>query len=133
MSKFLIPDWILSQFQEDTKNSDSAEEYSPVVLQEISSSYSSSTSELEEVVTPTVAPATPSDDIESSITTTTVSSIEPHSQENNDVFSSVILIPPSNPGQIQPSERVQSIKESSNLEAVPTKEPEVFSSVMDSM
>ena len=103
------------------------------MLQEISSSYSSSTSELEEVVTPTVAPATPSDDIESSITTTTVSSIEPHSQENNDVFSSVILIPPSNPGQIQPSEGVQSIKESSNLEAVPTKEPEVFSSVMDSM
>ena len=103
-----------------------------MVLQEVSSSYSSSTSELEEVVTPTVAPATPSDDIETSITTSTASSIKPHSQENNYMFSSVILIPPSNPGQIQSSEGAESIKGSSFLEAVPTKEPEVLSSVMDS-
>ena len=121
-------------FQEDIKNSDSAEEYSRQVLQVVSSRYSSSTSELEEVVTPTVAPATPSDDIEASITTSTASSINPHSQENNYVFSSVILIPPSNPGQIQSSEGAENIKESSYmyLEAVPTKEPEVLSSVMDS-
>lgn len=101
-------------------------------MQEISSSVSSSTSELEEVVTPTVAPATPSYDIEPSITTNTASSIVPHSQENNYVFSSVILIPPSNPGQIQSSEGAQNVKESSYPEAVPTKEPDVLSSVLDS-
>ena len=131
----------MSHFQEDTKNSDLAEEYSPVVMQEITSSFSSSTSELEEVVTPTVAPATPSDDIEPSITTSTASSIKPHSQENNYVFSSVILIPPSSPeqiqssegadpGQIQSSEGAENVKESSYLEAVPTKKPEVLSSVL---
>ena len=102
------------------------------MLQEISSSASSSTSELEEVVTPTVAPATPSDDIEPFITTNTASSIVSHSQENNYVFSSVILIPPSNPGQIQSSEGAQNVKESRYLEAVPTKEPEVLSSVLHS-
>jgi len=102
------------------------------VLQEISSSFSSSTSELEEVVTPTVAPATPSDDIEPSITTSTVSSIKPHSQENNYVFSSVILIPPSNPGQIQPSEGAQNVEGSTYLEALPTTEAEVLSSVLHS-
>jgi len=103
-------------------------------MPEISSSFSSSTSELEEVVTPTVAPATPRHDIEPSITTSTASSIEPHSQENNYVFSSVILIPPSNPAQIQSSEGAENakVKESSYLEAVPTKEPEVLSSVLHS-
>ena len=83
-------------------------------------------------MTPTVAPATPSDDVEPSITASTASSIKPHSQENNYVFSSVILIPPSNPGQIQSSEGAQNGKESSYLEAIPTKEPEVLSSVLHS-
>jgi len=102
------------------------------VLQEDSSSASSSTSELEELVTPTVAPATPSDDLEPSVTINTASSIVPYSQENNFVLSSVILVAPSNPGQIQSSEGAQNVKESSYLEAVATKEPEVLSSVLHS-
>lgn len=79
-----------------------------------------------------MAPATPSYDIEPSITTNTASSTVPHSQENNYLFSSVILIPPSNPGQIQSSEGAQNVKESSYPEAVATKEPDVLSSVLDS-
>lgn len=120
--------------QEDSKHLDSSEDNidKSVPAQEISSSFSSSTSELEDLVTPTVAPATPSYDTEPSTTTNIASNIVSHSQENNYVYSSVILIPPSNPGQIQSSEGAQDDKESTYSEAVPTKDPEVLSTVLDS-
>lgn len=105
--------------------------------EEISSSISSSTSELEELVTPTVAPATPS--YETDPTSTVINSgnsIEPHAQASDYVLSSVILIPPNNPAQIQSSQGSQDVKvskESTNSETVlPTKEPEVLSPVLDS-
>lgn len=119
--------------QEDTKHPDSPDDDKAIPSQEISSTLASSTSELEELVTPTVAPATPSYDAEpSTAAINTASSIVSHSQDNNYVFSSVILIPPSNPGQVQPSEDAQDDKESTYSEAVPTKEPEVLSSALDS-
>jgi len=81
-----------------------------------------------------VAPATPSYDTESSSTViNSASSTESRSQASDYVLSSVILIPPSNPAQIQSSQGSQDAKESGNSEAVlPTKEPEVLSSVLDS-
>ena len=108
--------------------------------QEMSSSISSSTSELEELVTPTVAPATPSYETDpmSSIINS-ASSIEAYTQASDYVLSSVILIPPSNPAQIQSSQenqdvKVSKVKESANSDTVlPTKEPEVLSSVLDSV
>ena len=105
--------------------------------QEISSSISSSTSELEELVTPTVAPATPSYETEPTSTViNSANSIEPHAQAHDYVLSSVILIPPNNPVQIQSSQGNQDVqvsKESTNSETVlPTKKPEVLSSVLDS-
>lgn len=118
--------------QEDSKHLDSSEDDKSVPPQEISSSFSSSTSELEDLVTPTVAPATPSYDTEPSVTTNIASNIVSHSQENNYVYSSVILIPPNNPGQIQSSEGAQDDKESAYSEPVPTKDPEVLSMVLDS-
>ncbi|KAJ7389000.1 hypothetical protein OS493_034389 [Desmophyllum pertusum] len=122
---------LVTNTEEDTKQSESSDDAS-TPSQEISSSFSSSTSELEELATPTVAPATPSYDTESSTTISTASSIVSHSQANDYVFSSVILIPPSNPGQIQSSEGTQVVKESTYSEPVPTQEPEVMSSVLDS-
>ncbi|KAL9987720.1 hypothetical protein ACROYT_G002070 [Oculina patagonica] len=120
--------------EEDTKHSDSENtDEKSIPQQEILSPFSSSTSELEELVTPTVAPATPSYDAEpSTAAINTASSIVSHSQDNNYVFSSVILIPPSNPGQVQSSEGAQDDKGSIYSEAVPTKEPEVLSSAVDS-
>lgn len=98
---------------------------------------SSSAFELEELVTPTEAPATPSYDSEPSLpVTNTVSSIETHGQASNYILSSVILIPPSNPSQVQSSQEGKDLKadegSSSSERAVPTEEPEVFSSVLDS-
>ena len=105
--------------------------------QDISSSISSSTSELEELVTPTVAPATPSYETDpTSTVVNSASSIEPQAQASGYVLSSVILIPPNNPAQIQSSQGNQDVKvskESTNSEIVlQTKEPEVLSSVLDS-
>lgn len=113
--------------QEDNNHLDSPDDDKSITPQEISS-----TSELEELVSPTVAPATPSYDAEPSTTINTASSIVSHPQENNYMLSSVILIAPSDPGQIQSSEGAQGDKESTYSEAVPTRKPEVLSSVLDS-
>ncbi|KAM7427506.1 hypothetical protein ABFA07_021370 [Porites harrisoni] len=50
------------------------------------------------------------------------------------MVSSVILIPPSNPSQIQSSQGSQNVRAGTFSEGVvATKEPEVFSSVVDSI
>lgn len=123
-----------SSSQEENKQSALPDEPS-TPAQEILSSSSLSTSELEEIVTQTVAPATPSYDTESSSTTiNSASGSESHSQASNYVLSSVILIPPSNPAQIQSSQGSQEVKESTYSDAVlPTKQPEILSSVVDSV
>ena len=114
--------------QEDNNHLDSPDDDKSITPQEISS-----TSELEELVSPTVAPATPSYDAEPSTTINTASSsIVSHPQENNYVLSSVILIAPSDPGHIQSSQGAQGDQESTYSEAVPTRKPEVLSSVLDS-
>ncbi|XP_073242213.1 uncharacterized protein [Porites lutea] len=103
--------------------------------QEASSSVFLSTSELEELVTPTVAPATPSYDADLSITIVNhASSSDSYSQPSEYIVSSVILIPPSNPSQIQSSQGSQNVRPGTFSEGVvATKEPEVFSSVLDSV
>lgn len=103
--------------------------------QEASSSVFLSTSELEELVTPTVAPATPSYDADLSITVVNhTSSSDSYSQPSEYMVSSVILIPPSNPSQIQSSQGSQNVRAGTFSErVVATKEPEVFSSVLDSV
>ncbi|KAM7435877.1 hypothetical protein ABFA07_014262 [Porites harrisoni] len=103
--------------------------------QEASSSVFLSTSELEELVTPTVAPATPSYDADLSITVVNhASSSDSYSKPSEYMVSSVILIPPSNPSQIQSSQGSQNFRAGTFSEGVvATKEPEVFSSVLDSV
>ena len=103
--------------------------------QEASSSVFLFTSELEELVTPTVAPATPSYDADLSITVVNhASSSDSYSQPSEHMVSSVILIPPSNPSQIQSSQGSQNVRPGTFSEGVvATKEPEVFSSVLDSV
>ena len=115
--------------QDDIKQSESSND-APVPLQE-ASVLSSSTLELEDLVILTVAPATPTyDSTESSATIATASSIASNAQASSQVLSSVILIPPSNPGQVHSSDDTQRVKESTYSEA--TKEPEVLTSVVDS-
>ena len=106
-----------------------------LMSQESTSSVFLSTSELEELVTPTVAPATPSYDADLSFTAVNhASNSESCSQPSEYMVSSVILVPPSNPSQIQSSQGSQNVRTSTFSEGVvATKEPEEFSSVLDSV
>lgn len=117
-------------FQDDVKQSESSKD-TPVLLQQSSSALPSSSLHLEELLTPKVAPATPSYDTESTATTIIGSTIAFNPQANGHVSSSVIFIPPSNSGQVQASDSMVGFKERSQFEPFPTKEPEVLISVLD--
>ena len=88
-------------------------------------------SEFEDIVTPTIAPATPTYDVEFS-SATEPSSIAPHSQQTDTVHASVILIPPNHPSQVQSSESNQVAEGTMASEALPTAAPNVVSSLLDS-
>lgn len=115
---------------DDVKQSESSKD-APVLMQKLSSALPSSSLHLEELVTPTVAPATPSFDTESTATLITGSSFASNPQTNGHVASSVILIPPNNSGQVQSSDSINGLKERSPFEPVPTKGPEALISVLD--
>lgn len=117
-------------FQDDVKQSESSKD-TPVLLQQSSSALPSSSLHLEEFLTPKVAPATPSYDTESTATTIIGSTTAFNPQANGHVSSSVILIPPSNSGQVQASDPLVGVEERSQFEPFPTKEPEVLISVLD--
>ena len=117
-------------FQDDVKQSESSKD-APVLMQKLSSALPSSSLHLEELVTPTVAPATPSFDTESTATLITGSSFASNPQTNGHVASSVILIPPNNSGQVQSSDSINGLKERSPFEPVPTRGPEALISVLD--
>ena len=117
-------------FQDNVKQSESSKD-TPVLLQQSSSALPSSSLHLEELLTPKVAPATPSYDTESTATTIIGSTIAFNPQANGHVSSSVIFIPPSNSGQVQASDPMVGVEERSHFEPFPTKEPEVLISVLD--
>lgn len=124
----------------DTKTENTQQFSSPddsmTTSQEVSSSFFSLSSELEDLVKPTVAPATPIASYDSEMSSSiinTASSIDSYLQGSEYVLSSVIHIPPSNPVQIQSSQGSQDAKQGTYSEAVlATREPEVLSSVLDS-
>ena len=125
----------MSLLQENTQQFSSPDD-SLTTSQEVSSSFFSSSSELEDLVKPTVAPATPIASYDSEMSSSiinTASSIDSYLQGSEYVLSSVIHIPPSNPAQIQSSQGSQDVKQGTYSEAVlATQEPEVLSSVLDS-